>query len=353
MFSIEFYRVNVEEEQFDYLGECITFSNLNYEPVLNDIGSCTFDININDEYAKPLYLRRMGTVVVVKENGTCVWFGTIANHDLFYEDVDGYITVTAYSYLYYFKFRNTGKSQVYSQEEQTLIAWDLINTSQSETNGWLGITQGTTTTSMDRDRTYETYEIAEALINLTNVINGFDFSFEPTFDADERLTGVLFNCYYPYRGSLRDELGKLEFGTNVTKCRLTTISNLYNTVIIEGSGTGVPLIYTDSDSASQIAYTRLEGYEKASDVSEWDTLEKHGDKLLNENKVEGYKIGLDIAPTSLFAHSGLVVGDTIICNLEIGNYLSLVNRQARVKSIPTIVDKNGVSTISLIIEIYG
>lgn len=353
MFSIEFYNLNVASAEFEYLGECLTFSNLTYEAALLDVGSCTFDINILDEYAKPKYMRRMSTIIVIKENGTCVWFGPMANQTGDYEDLDGYITVTGYSWLYYFKFRNTNKSQIYSQVQQSAIAWDLINTSQSETNGTLLITQGLNPTSMLRDRTYETYEIAEALTNLANVINGFDFGFEPVLDSDGRLSSVLFNVYYPTKGSVREDLGKLEMGINVSSVSWTTISELYNTVIVEGSGTGIPLIYESSDPSSQQAYTRIEGYEKASDVSEYDTLQKKGETLLNENKVEGYRLNLIIMPSSTLNKSGLEVGDTVICNLKIGNHLEFINRKARVKSIPASVDNEGVKTISLEVEIYG
>jgi hypothetical protein len=206
---------------------------------------------------------------------------------------------------------------------------------------------------MLRDRTYETYEISEALINLTNVINGPDFSFEPVFDSDNRLSSVVFNCYYPTKGTLREELGKLEMGVNVSSVNWVTISDLYNTVTIEGAGTGVPLIYTDSDSVCQLAYTRIEGYEKSSDISEWDTLEKHGAKLLNDNKVEGYRLNLTIMPSSDLITSALSVGDSIICNIVAGNYLSLINRQAEIKKIPTTVNNEGVKTINLEVEIYG
>lgn len=331
----------------------MTFSNLYYEPVLNGIGSCTFNLNILDEYANPKYLRRMSTVIVVKEDNTCVWFGPIADINGNYSDLDGNIIVTAYSYLYYFKFRNTEKSQIYSQVEQSAIMWDLIDKSQDKTNGTLLITQGLNPTSMLRDRRYETYEISEALINLTNVINGPDFSFEPVFDSDNRLSSVVFNCYYPTKGTLREELGKLEMGINVSSVSWATISNLYNTVTIEGSGTGVPLIYTDDDSASQLAYTRIEGYEKSADISEWDTLEKHGAKLLNDNKVEGYRLNLTIMPSSDLITSALSVGDTMICNIVAGNYLSLIDRQAEINKIPTTINNEGVKTINLEVEIYG
>lgn len=298
-------------------------------------------------------MKRMGTIIVIKEDGTCVWSGPMADQTGTYEDLDGYITVTGYSWLYYFKFRNTNKSQIYSQVEQSAIAWSLINTTQAKTNGTLLITQGLNPTSMLRDRTYETYEIAEALTNLSNVINGFDFGFEPVFDSNNRLSSVLFNVYYPTRGSLRDDLGKLEMGINVSSVSWSTISELYNTVTVEGSGTGVPLLYGDSDVSSQQAYTRIEGYEKASDISDYDTLEKHGDQLLNGNKVEGYRLNLTIMPSSTLNNAGLEVGDTLICNLTIGNYLTLTDRQTRIKRIPTVIDDNGVKTISLEVEIYG
>lgn len=352
MYSIEFYRLDIENAKFTFLGECSTYTNLYYENSLNNIGTCTFSLNIFDEYTKPIYLRRMSTVIVIKKNNTCVWFGPIADIQGSYEDVAGTINITAYSYLYFFKFRNTSKSVIYSQEEQCEIAWDLINDSQSQTNGTLLITEGLNPTSNKRDRTYETYTISEALINLTNIIEGFDFSFEPVLNADNRLSSVLFNSYYPAKGTDRSDLGKLEVGMNISAITLDTVSSLYNTVTVEGAGTGVPIIYEDNDADFQKAYSRIEGYEKASDISEYDSLEKHGDKLLSE-KVEGYKITLDVMPNSNIINSGLTIGDTVVCNIEVGNYLSLKDRKIRIESMPIKVDEQGVDDLSLTAEIYG
>jgi hypothetical protein len=352
VYKIEFYRLDVENEQFVFLGECESFTDLYYDNVLNDVGSCSFNISIYDHYASSVYLRRMSTIVVIKKNNTCVWFGPIADVIGSYSNIDGHVNVTAYSYLYFFKFRNTAKSKIYSQIEQCEIAWDLINDSQNQTNGTLLVTEGLNPTSNKRDRTYETYTISEALINLTNIIDGFDFSFEPVFDADNRLSSVLFNSYYPMKGTDRSDLGKLEIGINISAITFDTISSLYNAITVEGAGTGVPIIYEDEDEDFQKAYSRIEGYEKASDISEYDSLEKHGDKLLSE-RVEGYKITLDVMPNSNIINSGLAIGDTVVCNLEVGNYLSLKDRKIRIKSMPISVDEQGIDELSLIAEIYG
>ncbi len=352
MYKIEFYKIDVENSEFVFLGDCTSFWGLYYENTLNDTGSCLFNLDVEDNYTSLKYLTRMSTIVVVKKNNTCVWFGPIANISGSYSDVDGFVQVIAYSYLYFFKFRNTAKSQIYSQEEQCEIAWNLIDTSQNETNGTLLITEGLNPVSKKRDRTYETYKIADALTNLTDVIDGFDFSFEATFDANNRLSGVLFNTYYPNKGSDRSDIGILQVGQDISTVQFDTISKLCNTVTVEGSGTGTPLIYTDSDTTLQKAYTRIEEYEKASDISEYDSLEKHGEILMAE-KVEGYKITLDIDNDSKLINSGLVVGDFIVCNIQVGDYLNLNNRKVRIDKIPVSVDTQGVDKISLEIEIYG
>ena len=117
MYKIEYYRLDVENTQFTFLGENITFTNLYYDKVKNGIGTCTFNISIYDEFAKPAYMQKYSTVIVIKKNNTPMWVGMIVNDNGSYEDAGGEIVVEAYTYLYYFKNRVTSKEIIYSQEE--------------------------------------------------------------------------------------------------------------------------------------------------------------------------------------------------------------------------------------------
>lgn len=352
-YNIEFYNLDVANSQFVFLGDCITYSNLYYDTVLNGIGTCTFDLSVYDEFAKPKYLKRKGNVIFVKRDGQPVWFGTIGNENGSIEDITGTIQVQAYEYLYYFKNRYTPKSVIYSQVEQCTIAWDLINDSQALTNGTLLIAQGNSPTSMLRDRNYSYATISDALTNLTNVIAGFDFSFDPVMDANSRLSSVLFNCYYPRKGSKRVDLGTLSLGVNVQVCDWVTISDLTNSVILEGAGTGTPISYLAEDTASEQAYTLAQIYSAQKDVSDYDTLSKNGAALLNANKVEGYRFTLQAMPNSNITVGTIGTGDSVIVDIIIGNALQLLQREGEINKIAVTVDDTGVDSLKFDIDIYG
>ena len=352
-YNVEFYNLDVVNSKFTFLGDCITFSNLYYDTVLNGIGTCTFNISVYDEFAKPKYLKRKGNVVLVKRSGQPVWCGVIGNLTGNIADINGMITVQAYEFLYYFKNRYTPKSQIYSQIEQCAIAWDLINTSQLLTNGTLLITQGNNPTSILRDRNYSYATISDALTNLTDVIAGFDFSFDPVIDANSRLSSMIFNCYYPRKGSKRIDLGVLSIGTNIQVCDWITISDLTNSVIVEGAGTGTPLSYLAEDTASEQAYTLAQIYSAQKDVSDYDTLSKNGAALLNANKVEGYRFTLQAMPESNINIGTISTGDSVICTLQVGNAIALIEREGKIEKLAVTVDENGIDTLKFDIEIYG
>ena len=76
-----------------------------------------------------------------------------------------------------FNNRYTDAVVEYASTDAGEIAWDLIDNSQNQTNGDLGITKGIIETTQNRDRTYYNQNIMEAIVNLSNVIGGFDFEF--------------------------------------------------------------------------------------------------------------------------------------------------------------------------------
>lgn len=70
----------------------------------------------------------------------------------------------------------------YDTLDQTAIAWDMINTSQGRSGGALGITQGTLNTGITRSSTFTTYDekrILEAIQDMSELEDGFDFWIDP------------------------------------------------------------------------------------------------------------------------------------------------------------------------------
>jgi hypothetical protein len=91
------------------------------------------------------------------------------------------------------------ESLVFTGVDQSLIMWELIAAALA--NGTIhGIVKGLLPASIVRDRTYPpTKEVALALTQMTEVINGPDFMLTPTLASDGTL--ATFNTYYPKLGS--------------------------------------------------------------------------------------------------------------------------------------------------------
>jgi len=102
--------------------------------------------------------------------------------------------------------------RAYTSTDQSNIAWDFIQYTQGLTGGNLGITRGVgQSTGINRDRDYEAGKnIGEALKQLSEVINGFEYEISPNLE---------FNLYYPERGQSTDFI--LELGGTVDSATRT------------------------------------------------------------------------------------------------------------------------------------
>ncbi len=92
---------------------------------------------------------------------------------------------------------STWKARTFAEVDQSLILWELL-----DPVGPHGVVEGSLPASVDRDRTYPPgKEIGQALIEMSEVIGGPDFEFEPTLASDGTL--ATFNTFYPSQGEDR------------------------------------------------------------------------------------------------------------------------------------------------------
>ena len=167
------------------------------------------------------------------------------------------------------------------------IAWDLIETSQLKTNGDLGITEGTIATTQDRTRTYNNQNIMEAIINLSDVINGFDFEI-----TDDKV----FNVYTVKGDDLTDSL-ILEYGRNLQSVSIdedfTTPCN--NAIVLGEVIDGTELTRVDRpDTTTQAKYKLREMVLSADNVIDENTLNAKGDAMLYKYKEPLIKITFEV-----------------------------------------------------------
>lgn len=180
----------------------------------------------------------------------------------------------------------TWESLKFTGVEQTLIMWELIAAAGAA--GVLhGVTKGLLPASIKRDRTYPpTKEVALALIQMTEVINGPDFMLTPTVAGDGSL--VTFNTYYPQLGSDLSATVKFVHAAPPYTAEAFNLSpagdQLVNRVVAVGapqqdptgeSPVGIYPGYVAEVKSSVDIYGAIEKRLQLEDVTEAATLEAH------------------------------------------------------------------------------
>jgi len=299
-----------------FLGEIINFRNLKFGKRLNNYGQCSFDILVDDALAGALISLRKYTVWIYKVTSTgdvLVWSGEqVRRTGKLNAEENDWCTIYCYDWLYLFKDRYTASTVTYDGIDAGLIAWGLINTSQLKTNGNFGITQGTIATTSNRDRTYYNQNIMEAIVNLSDVIGGFDY--EITNDR-------VFNVY-TIKGDDLTESVILEYTRNLQSVEIDEdFTNPCNNAIVLGEVYGdTDLSRVDRpDSTSQIASKLREKVMTADDVIDLDTLNSKGDAMLAKYKVPLIKVTFELIKSSLSITS-FSLGDLIRLIIKKGIY---------------------------------
>lgn len=177
---------------------------------------------------------------------------------------------------------------------------------------------GSIEATADRDRVYEEgKQIAEAGIELTEVLGGFDFEVTPLDPNDEAgATGEL--VIVGHKGSLQEE-AKFEFGpetlANLRGYTFTTERPINRAIAYGG---GEPASRSEvSIPASEAAFRTQMAVTSETDVSEQASLDAKAADILRENPVWTFQIEPDpLKAPAFFDAFGL--GDTVPVNIRDG-----------------------------------
>jgi hypothetical protein len=138
--------------------------------------------------------------IVVERDGAVVWCGVVWASP--YNDASQDRTVMAAETWSYYRRRIIGTRRIYRAADQFAIARQLITDAATATGGDIGVTVGTETSGVLRDRNYEVWErknLGEAVEELADVIDGFDFGIDAAWSPTGDLVKT-FRLYYPRRG---------------------------------------------------------------------------------------------------------------------------------------------------------
>jgi hypothetical protein len=222
------------------------------------------------------------------------------------------------------------------------IAWLMINS--ANTQNPVGLRRGAIIPTQLRDRAYNRKQIAEAIQELTEVENGFDFSITPVDPTvDPGILGI-FNVV-PAAGVNLSTTVRFEQGEGTLDNVLAVSRQLelpVNRVVVLGAESettpGVTLTATAEDTASISQYGLYERTYSFTDISVDATLEQRADSLLRPVPIQTITFEPDPA-TALWPWVDYWLGDTVSVRIDADAFQ--VQTTARIIGIEIELDDQG------------
>lgn len=346
-YRVEIYRLDPVLNTITKLDEIEGYTGLQFDRRLNSYGKLVLRLDPRHRKATTTNFRRYSNYIVIKKNDTVIWAGPITKLSIgIGSGVDAFFNIEAREHFYHLFKRKTDAILNYQNTDAGAIAWELIDHTQTKTNGNLFITEGAIQATVNRDRSYEYADIGQKIIDLSNVRGGFDFDFVYTQNSDNEWTGSQF-MVYTNKGVLRNNLPTLEIGLNVSEVTAVSDSTLENTIIHLGAGTGLDVPKAEIEDANlQVVNTRIEGIYKEPDVALQNTLDQNAQRNLDQNKIERFDVSVKLESTDDLAYGSFAIGDRLNVNLKSYNTagdIGMINYEGitRILALDVKIDKNG------------
>lgn len=285
------------------------------------------------------------TDVRVKRMGSYLFGVQVVDIAYTFNEAGASMVVKSTGFLDLFRDRYITKN--YTLDEVTFIARDMLDETQV-VYGDFGVVDGPDqyVTGVQRDRNYIDQNIKDALINLTDLIDGkFDFAF--TYDRK-------FNTY-EMQGTYRPNM-RLTYPYNIKSISTPkTALNLYNYTIGLGSGFGEETVRSEGGDAqdidSRLNYGTRMRIVSFNSVADQTVLDQN--TAAENDKTKDLLILPKLTVSGEFLDLSTVwVGDRI--PVEVQGHPSLpLNDIYRIEQISCSLDENDSESIDLTVDNYG
>lgn len=313
------YKILVKDSDGTYLGEFGVFKELRFGKKLNNYSQCSFDVPVKDPKSTSLYAPRRYLVDIVQCElftvQTIIWSGEQASRVAeLTSNGDDWITITCFSYLEQLNHRFTVAERIFDITDgmdSGDIAWTLIDETQADVNGDLGLTLGVIEPTIIRELKLYNANIMQTLLDLSNMTYGFDFEINDS---------KVFNVYATKGVDLSSDI-QLILGKNVESATIVEdMTNPGNRAIILGQTyDGASMLRIERDDLdSQEAVQLREFMESQGDVSDQDSLEYEGDTILRKYKQPIQSLNIKLVKNSGLKISDFSVGDTVRAIIQKG-----------------------------------
>lgn len=362
-----FYTVLVRDKDGNKVGLVNPLKGLKFGKRLNNYGTAEFKIKVNDPMAGTLIdlrknyidifrtvpegiayllqedgdflLQEDGFKIVLDKAGKKVWSGEMAlTRALLTDDGNNWAGVECYTWFEQLYHRFTGSEVSFSQVDAGNIASSLIETTNLDNNS--GITKGIIENTVPRDRTYYNQNLADAIINLSEVLSGFDF------DVDNDRAFHVYNL----KGADMTNSLVFQYGHNITRAEIITdFVNPTNRAIVLGEATEENnLIRVErNDIALQTEYGLYEKRLTADEVSNVNTMQDRGDAAIRKYGNALIKIDFDVVRNVTPSIDGFDVGDGV--RLIIKNGMYNIDEQYRIFEWTMEIGEDNSEKLSLVL----
>lgn len=334
------YRILVKNSAGTVVGEIVAPRKLQFGKRLNNYGEASFDIQANDPLVATLVSLRKNTIEIYRRKegtDTLVWAGSqaLATGSL-KENGNNWITVYCYTWFELLIHRFTDAVKTFTNTDAGQIAKTLITDTNSDDP--TGITIGTITPTTDRDRTYNNQNVAEGIINLANVVSGFDFE----------ITDLKVFNVYDILGTDKTDSVVFEYGHNVKNMTITEdFVNPVNRAIVLGEATGESTLQRveRDDATLQTEYGLFEGRFTEISTSNLGTLQDKGDAAIRKYGEPLLKVSFDLVGNNTPSIDEFTCGDGIRLMANWGYYN--IDEQYRVFEYSVTFDGKNVEHLDL------
>lgn len=235
-----------------------------------------------------------------------------------------------------------GDTLSYLNTDQSSIGWGLISTTQNHAGGNLGIVRGAgQTTGVIRDRSdyVAGKPIGEALDQLSQVIDGFDYDFTPNIQTG----GLAFDVYYPARGV---DLGRvLDYGGRVAGFTRQTDPGTFMNAVRGTGADGLAAVRAESATISTDPAGRWDGQFADTSVTLATTLAAKTTKALAAGQYLTPSWSVTLKPGTWYGPTDFWLGDQVTLVVKLGR-LNVVE-SLRVMEITVAVDADNNETVAV------
>lgn len=314
-------------------------AEIHYTKTLNGPGGIEFSIPIDSAICTDANFKVGARELHLYRDSTLVWTGLLVS-----ADVSGWaIRFSGLGFWHLFRKRLVVSDLLFDGVDQLDICWNLINHTQSQTGGALGITRYSSTPSgVTRTAVYcveNKVIVADAIEQFSGADDGFDFELTPTKQ---------FRTYFPRRSvttaialntdsNIRDFSMVRDATDLVTEARAT----------VDAKSCNPPTVITATDSSARTTYGLLQvPVDEQSDDSALLQGLVSEELRINKQPRLSLRASLDSALPNTPAATAINLGDRITVTANRG-YVALSNQSCRVVGVSVNIGRNGREFIDL------